>query len=68
MKYLHTMLRVRDLDAALDFYVRQARSQGGRRRVDEKNKYTLVFLAAPDDEAVVEESRKKPAATRRWSS
>ena len=30
-----------------------------RRRVDEKNKYTLVFLYAPEDEALVEESKKK---------
>jgi lactoylglutathione lyase len=52
MKYLHTMLRVRNLDDALHFYVDLLGLKEARRRVDEKNKYTLVFLYAPDDEAV----------------
>src|SRR2546430_6292723 len=43
-----------------------------RRRVDEKNQYTLVFLAAPEDEGLVEESkrtgREKPACTDRKST
>ena len=47
MKYLHTMLRVRNLDDALNFYVDLLGLKEARRRVDEKNKYTLVFLAAP---------------------
>ena len=50
MRYLHTMLRVRNLDAALDFYCNKLGLKEVRRRVDEKNKYTLVFLAAPEDE------------------
>ena len=58
MKYLHTMLRVRNLDAALHFYVELLGMKEARRRVDEKNKYTLVFLYAPDDEKLVEESKK----------
>ena len=58
MRYLHTMLRVRDLDAALDFYCNKLGLKETRRRVDEKNKYTLVFLAAPGDEPLVEQSRK----------
>jgi lactoylglutathione lyase len=49
MKYLHTMLRVRNLDAALDFYCAKLGLKEVRRRVDEKARYTLVFLAAPDD-------------------
>jgi lactoylglutathione lyase len=53
MRYLHTMLRVRDLDAALDFYCNKLGLKEVRRRVDEKNKYTLVFLAAPADEGLV---------------
>jgi len=59
MKYLHTMLRVRDLDAALHFYVDLLGMKEARRRVDEKNKFTLVFLYAPDDEAVVKDSMAK---------
>lgn len=58
MRYLHTMLRVRNLDEALDFYVNKLGLKESRRRVDEKNRYTLVFLAAPNDEARVEESKQ----------
>lgn len=49
MRYLHTMLRVRDLDAALDFFVNKLGMQESRRIVEEKGRYTLVFLVAPDD-------------------
>ena len=59
MKYLHTMLRVRNLDAALHFYVDLLGLKEARRRVDEKNKYTLVFLYAPEDEALVKASMEK---------
>lgn len=55
MRYLHTMLRVRNLDAALDFYCNKLGLAELRRREDEKNKYTLVFLGAPGDEARVAE-------------
>jgi lactoylglutathione lyase len=49
MRYLHTMLRVRDLNAALDFYCNKLGLKEVRRRDDEKGRYTNVFLAAPDD-------------------
>jgi lactoylglutathione lyase len=49
MRFLHTMLRVNNLDAALNFYCNLLGLQEVRRRVDEKNRYTLVFLAAPED-------------------
>src|SRR4026209_1076496 len=58
MRYLHTMLRVRDLAAALDFYCNKLGLKETRRRVDEKNRYTLVFVAAPGDEKLVEDSKK----------
>ena len=58
MRYLHTMLRVRNLDAALDFYCGKLGLKEARRRVDEKNRYTLVFLAAPEDEGLVETSKQ----------
>ena len=38
MRYLHTMLRVRNLDAALDFYCSKLGLKETRRRVDEKNR------------------------------
>lgn len=59
MKFLHTMLRVRDLDAALDFYVHKLGLKETSRRVDEKGRYTLVFLAAPGDEALVGDAKAK---------
>src|SRR4051794_382471 len=58
MRYLHTMLRVRDLDAALDFYCNKLGLKEVRRRVDDKNRYTLVFLAGPHDEKLVETSKR----------
>src|ERR1700690_3052813 len=58
MRYLHTMLRVRNLDAALDFYCNKLGLKQTRRRVDEKNKYTFVFLAGPEDVPLVKESKK----------
>ena len=67
MKYLHTMVRVTDLDASLDFYcaklglteVSRVENQGGR--------FTLVFLCAPGDEAAFK-AGKAPAVelTYNW--
>jgi lactoylglutathione lyase len=59
MRYLHTMLRVRNLDLALDFYCKQLGLKEVRRRVDEKNRYTLVFLAAPEDASHIEQEQGK---------
>ena len=58
MRYLHTMLRVRDLDRALDFYCNKLGLKEVRRRVDEKGRFTLVFLAAGEDETLVAESKR----------
>jgi lactoylglutathione lyase len=50
MRFLHTMLRVRNLDTALKFY-RDALGLKEVRRIDnEKAKFTLLFLCAPEDE------------------
>ena len=49
MKYLHTMVRVTDLDAALDFYCDGLGLQEVRRMDNEKGRFTLVFLAAAED-------------------
>ncbi|MDE3174645.1 MAG: VOC family protein [Pseudomonadota bacterium] len=51
MRYLHTMIRVTDLDASLDFFVNKMGMIETRRHVDEKGRFTLVFLAAGEDEA-----------------
>lgn len=49
MRYLHTMVRVSDLDAALAFYVDALGLVEIRRKDSESGRYTLVFLAAPGD-------------------
>ncbi|HWW49487.1 MAG TPA: VOC family protein [Xanthobacteraceae bacterium] len=56
MRFLHTMLRVSDLDAALAFY-RDALGLIEVRRIDnEKGRFTLLFLSAPDDMELVRNS------------
>lgn len=50
MKYLHTMVRVRDLDRSLAFYCAALGLCEVRRMEHEKGRFTLVFLAAPGDE------------------
>ncbi|HZU85029.1 MAG TPA: VOC family protein [Polyangiaceae bacterium] len=56
MRYLHTMLRVRDLDAALDFFVHKLGLREVRRSRSEAGRFTLVFLStgAAGDAAEVE--------------
>lgn len=49
MKYLHTMVRVTDLERSLDFYCNKLGLQELRRFDVEKGRFTLVFLAAPGD-------------------
>ena len=50
MKYLHTMVRVTDLDASLDFYCNKLGLKETRRMQSEQGRYTLIYLAAPGDE------------------
>ena len=56
MRFLHSMVRVLDLDAALHFYVDLLGLQVVRRRDHESGRFTLVFLATghPDDPAMLE--------------
>ena len=51
MRYLHTMVRIKDIDASLDFYCNKLGLTEVRRSESEKGRYTLVFLAAPADDA-----------------
>ncbi|MEH6642277.1 lactoylglutathione lyase [Vreelandella glaciei] len=51
MQYLHTMVRVSDLDASLRFYCDLLGLKEVRRKENEKGRFTLVFLAASFDEA-----------------
>jgi lactoylglutathione lyase len=57
MRYLHTMLRVRDLDKALDFYCNKLGLKESFRIENEAGKFTLVFLAAPEDEKLVADAK-----------
>ncbi len=50
MKYLHTMVRVTDVDASLDFYCNKLGLTELRRYDSEQGRFTLIFLAAPGDE------------------
>ena len=52
MKYLHTMVRVRDLEASMHFYCKQLGLQEIRRIDNEKGRFSLIFLAAPNDAEV----------------
>jgi lactoylglutathione lyase len=73
MRYLHTMLRVRDLDASLDFYCNKLGLKEVRRIVSEQGKFTLVFLAASGDDHLVANGPENRAAplvelTYNWDS
>ncbi len=59
MQYLHTMVRVGDLNKALEFYCNKLGLVETRRVDNEKGRFTLVFLAASDDVAMAE-SQKAP--------
>jgi lactoylglutathione lyase len=58
MRYLHTMLRVSNLDQSLDFYCNKLGMKEVRRIVNDQARFTLVFLAATDDKDLIEESAK----------
>ncbi len=51
MRYLHTMVRVRDIDEALDFYCTKLGMVEVRRTESEAGRFTLIFLAASEDVA-----------------
>lgn len=50
MKYLHTMVRVTNLEQSLDFYCNKLGLREVRRKENSQGRFTLVFLAAPGDE------------------
>ena len=55
IKYLHTMVRVRDIDASLNFYCNLLGLKEVRRKEYEQGKFTLIFLAPPDQpDAMIE--------------
>ena len=69
MQYLHTMVRVRDLDASLAFYCDQLGLVETRRYDNEKGRFTLVFLAAPNDlERAKEDKAPLIELTHNWDA
>ena len=54
MKYLHTMIRVRDLDATLDFFINKLGFVEQRRKDSEAGRFTLVFIASSLDDLPLE--------------
>lgn len=61
MRYLHTMLRVRNLDTALKFYSDALGLREVRRNESEKGRFTLVFLCAAEDEALLKQAKGRGA-------
>ena len=57
MRYLHTMVRVTDLEASLDFYCHKLGLVEASRIDNPAGRFTLVFLCAPGDEAAARETR-----------
>jgi lactoylglutathione lyase len=66
MRYLHTMVRVTDLETALEFYTAKMGLVETRRYESEAGKFTNVFLAAPDDVAKAKQSRA-PVLELTWN-
>lgn len=66
MEYLHTMVRISDIDASLDFYCNKLGMVEMDRMEVEKGRFTLIFLAAPGD---VEQARarKSPMLELTWN-
>lgn len=57
MRYLHTMVRVKNLDESLAFYGNIFGLEEVRRIENDKGRFTLVFLAAPDDVSAAKENK-----------
>ena len=66
MRYLHTMLRITDINASLDFFCEKLGLVEVSRKESEKGRFTLIFLAAPND---VERAReeKSPMVELTWN-
>lgn len=57
MRYLHTMIRIRDIDESLDFFVGKFGLVETRRTESEQGRFTLIFLSASKDQENAENSR-----------
>ncbi|HMB39166.1 MAG TPA: VOC family protein [Wenzhouxiangellaceae bacterium] len=66
MRYLHTMLRITDIDASLDFFCNKLGLVEISRKESEKGRFTLIFLAAPNDAERAHEE-KSPMVELTWN-
>ncbi|MCG8445634.1 MAG: VOC family protein [Hyphomicrobiales bacterium] len=57
MQYLHTMIRISDVDQSLDFFCNKLGMREVRRYDSEKGRFTNIFLAAPEDEESARENK-----------
>lgn len=57
MQYLHTMVRIKDIDESLDFYCNKLGLKEFSRKDSEKGRFTLIFLCAPEDEELAKQSK-----------
>ena len=58
MEFLHTMIRVSDVDTSLDFYCNKLGLIEFSRKDYEKGRFTLIFLCAPEDKNLADQNRK----------
>jgi len=69
MKYLHTMIRITNIEESLDFFCNKLGLVEVRRKDVPEGKFTLIFLAAPEDEARAIETRSPEIElTYNWDS
>ncbi|MBL6679841.1 MAG: VOC family protein [Alphaproteobacteria bacterium] len=69
MKYLHTMIRITNIEESLDFFCNKLGLVEVRRKDVPEGKFTLIFLAAPEDEASAIETRSPEIElTYNWDS
>lgn len=66
MQYLHTMIRVSDLEHPMDFFCNKLAFLEMDRSENQKGRYTLVFLAAPGDVEAARE-RRAPVVELTWN-
>lgn len=67
MRYLHTMVRISDIDASLDFYCNVLGMREAKRMQSEAGRFTLIYLAAPHDhESASAESAPLLELTYNW--
>jgi len=58
MEYLHTMVRISDLEASMDFYCNKLGLIEFSRKDYDKGRFTLIFLCAPDDKNLADKNKK----------